>query len=217
MDADVDKVSDALVKLGYSHGGYLCDITPRTPLPKTPIIAPATTVQFITTSNTTFHPSPTSTAPPVGAHFADLIAPDHAVVITQDKYTSNALVGGLVVARMRELGAPLVVVDGRVRDVPELKLPAYARGTSTIGAGAGSKIVGVGGDVVVAGGEKGEGVRVCEGDWVFADEQGVVAFPRAVLGKVIELVRGVVQADREVLRDVLCGRGLAEAFREHRG
>ncbi|CUS15343.1 unnamed protein product [Tuber aestivum] len=184
---------------------------------RTPIIAPATTVQFTTTSNTTFRPSPTSTTPPAGAHFADLIAPDHAVVITQDTYTSNALVGGLVVARMRELGAPLVVVDGRVRDVPELKLPTYARGTSTVGAGAGSRVVGVGGEVIVARGEGGEGVRACQGDLVFGDEQGVVVFPRAVLERVVELARGVVLADREVLGDVLCGKGLAEAFREHRG
>jgi len=155
--------------------------------------------------------------PPAGAHFADLIAPGHAVVITQEKYTSNALVGGLVAARMRKLGAPLVVVDGRVRDVPELKLPAYARGTSTVGAGAGSKVVGVGGEVVVAGGEEGEGVRVSEGDWVFADEQGVVVIPRAELEEVVGLVRGIALADQKVMRDVLHGGGLAEAFREHRG
>ncbi|KAG0634574.1 ribonuclease E inhibitor RraA/Dimethylmenaquinone methyltransferase [Tuber brumale] len=185
-------------------------------LRRIPIIAPATTVQFTTKSNTTFRPSPTSTAPPAGAHFADLIAPDHAVVITQERYTFNALVGGLVVARMRELGAPLVVVDGRVRDVPELRLPVYARGTSTVGAGAGSKVVGVGGEVVV-GGEEGEGVRVCEGDWVFADGQGVVVFPKTVLERVAGLVMGVALADQEVLEDVLCGRGLAEAFRERRG
>ena len=138
-------------------------------------------------------------------------------MITQEKYTSNALVGGLVAARMRELGAPLVVVDGRVRDVPELKLPVYARGTSTVGAGAGSKVVGVGGEVVVVGGEEGEGVRVCEGDWVFADEQGVVVFPRAMLEGVVGLVRGIVLADRKAMMDVLCGRELAEAFRKHRG
>jgi len=155
----------------------------------------------------------------VETHFADLIAPGHAVVITQEKYTSNALVGGLVAARMRKLGAPLVVVDGRVRDVPELKLPVYARGTSTVGAGAGSKVVGVGGEVVVGGGggEGGGGVKVCEDDWVFADEQGVVVFPRAVLEGVVGLVRGIALADRKVMMDVLCGRGLAEAFKEHRG
>ncbi|RPB02580.1 RraA-like protein [Choiromyces venosus 120613-1] len=210
-------VSDALVKLGYSHGGFLCDITPRTSLPERPIIAPATTVQFATKSNTTFQPSPTSTAPLPGAHFADLIAPGHAVVITQEKYTSNALVGGIVAARMRHLDAPVVVVDGRVRDVPELKLPVYARGTSTVGAGAGSKVVGVGGKVVVGGEvEAEEGVRVCQGDWVFGDRQGVVVFPKGLLEKVVGLVRGVVEADQRVLEDVLSGSELAEAFREHR-
>lgn len=103
-----------------------------------------------------------------------------------------------------------------MRDVPELKLPVYARGTSTVAAGAGSTVVGVGGEVVVAGGEEGEGVRVCEGDWVFADAQGVVVFPRAVLEGVVQHVRWIKVEDQKVMRDVLRGGGLAEAIREHR-
>ena len=153
--------------------------------------------------------------PPAGTPFADLIAPGHAVVITQEKYTSSAIMGGLGAARICKLGAPLAVVDGRVRDVPELKLPVYARGTSTVGTGAGNEVVGVGGEVVVVSGEEGEGVRVCEGDWVFADEQGVVVFPRAELERVVGLVGEVVMNGRNLMMDVLRGRGLAEAVREH--
>lgn len=182
---------------------------PRTPLPAHPIIAPAFTVQFAIKGTVD------STLPP-HTHFADLISPNHAVVVSQDNYMGNALVGGLIVARMQALGVPVVVVNGRVRDIPEFQVPVYSRGTSTLAAGAYSTAVAVGTPVRI--GFRGEeGRLVYPGDIVFADSQGVVIIPKSRLREVVGWVKVITGADEKVMADVKAGRKLYEALKEHRG
>ncbi|KAI9765609.1 MAG: hypothetical protein M1840_007298 [Geoglossum simile] len=117
--------------------------------------------------------------------------------------------------RMKVLGAKGVVVDGRVRDLEELRgvgLSIYARGTSTVGAGAASVphlvnvAIGVG------------GVNVVPGDIIFADPvEGVVCIPKDKLDDVLRVLPSITAADERVLEAVKAGMEVQEAFRKFRG
>ena len=130
----------------------MCSPEPNTdPLPT--IIAPAHTVLFISKSSS----SPNTANIPSTSHYADLTpSTSSIVVISQPAGQRNAVLGGLVAARIKKLGAAGVVVDGRIRDLQEIRVglegfPVFSKGTSTVGAGAESKAVQVGGEIEIEG------------------------------------------------------------------
>ncbi|KAK6538036.1 hypothetical protein TWF694_010929 [Orbilia ellipsospora] len=222
-------ISDALLKLKVPGAGFLADIGLHSPALSTlplrsifttdggrsthrdtkPTIAPAHTVLFLPKT------SPVPSALPPSTHFADLTPPNTITVISQPPNQRNAVLGGLVAARIKKLNGLGIVVDGRIRDVSELwglSLKVWAKGTSTVGAGGESKCVSVGEDIEV------EGVKVSEGDIIFADPiDGVVSIPKDKLDAVIELLPKITRADQKVRSDVMHeGSGLQEAFDKHR-
>ncbi|EGX50956.1 hypothetical protein AOL_s00054g692 [Orbilia oligospora ATCC 24927] len=208
-------ISDALLKLKVPGAGFLADIceevalhTPSKPL-QTPIISPAHTVLFVPKS------SPTPSLLPPSSHFADLTPPSTITLISQPPNQRNAVLGGLVAARIQKLGSLAIIVDGRIRDITELKnlgVDVWAKGTSTVGAGGESKCVAVGVEIEV------EGVKVVPGDIIFADPvNGVVSIPQDKLDAVLELLPKITGADDKVRIDVLQNNsGLQEAFKKHR-
>lgn len=58
---------------------------------------------------------------PSGTHWADWAQPGSVVVIDQPAGQSCAVLGGIMAARMKVLGVKGVVVNGRVRDLAELR------------------------------------------------------------------------------------------------
>ncbi|KAK6509196.1 hypothetical protein TWF481_003957 [Arthrobotrys musiformis] len=199
-------ISDALLKLKVPGAGFLADISLKTPYKDEKIIiAPAHTVLFAPKS------SPT---PPLPAHFADLTPPHTITILSQPPNQRNAVLGGLVAARIQKLGSLAIIVDGRIRDISELRnlgVDVWAKGTSTVGAGGESKCVSVGEAIEV------EGVTIHPGDIIFADPvNGVVAIPQDKLDAVLELLPKITAADDKVRVDVLNGSGLQDAFKKHR-
>ncbi|KAF2003714.1 RraA-like protein, partial [Amniculicola lignicola CBS 123094] len=223
-------VADALLKLKVPGAGFLVDISPiptqsnlTSPL-LSKIIAPASTVLMIPKASPSF-PTPQkgnkedyvpSNIEP-GVPYADLIPPDSIVLISQPPRQACAVMGGIMAARMKHLGAKAVVVDGRVRDLATLAqlsdaVPVWSKGTSIIGAGAESKFHAIGVPVQI-----GE-VVVEEGDIVMVDlvERGVVVVPRGRVEEVLGLLPGLVGADERVMGDVEAGVSVREAFARHR-
>ncbi|KAF2690210.1 hypothetical protein K458DRAFT_439273 [Lentithecium fluviatile CBS 122367] len=133
--------------------------------------------------------------------YADHTERDTIVIISQPAGQSCAVVGGIMAARMKQLGAQGVVVDGRVRDLvalAETGLPIWAKGTSIIGAGAETKFHAMNWPVRI-------GETVVEpGDIIMIDptENGVVAIPKRKLDEVLALLPALVGADEKVIRDV---------------
>ncbi|RAH57309.1 DlpA domain protein [Aspergillus piperis CBS 112811] len=219
-------VSDALLKLQPvppntpPRAGYIADLTPYYPPTQDPssttppkLIAPASTLQFIPKST----PTPaTSKAIPPSTHWSDLTTPSTILVISQPGDQHCAVVGGIMALRMKVRGVLGVVVDGRVRDRAELKasgLGIWARGGSTVGSGAEAKAGEMGGEVCVS------GVVVKEGDIIFCDyeEGGVVAIPREMLDRVLEVMPKLVGMDDKVKEAVEGGMSVFEAFGRFRG
>jgi len=89
---------------------------------------------------------------PDGTPYADLTVPGSIVVISQPRDQVCAVVGGIMSARMAKLGAAAVLVDGRVRDLAELRtmgIPIWSRATSTIATSGQAKAWAVGLPVTV--------------------------------------------------------------------
>ncbi|KAI9751100.1 MAG: hypothetical protein M1835_001266 [Candelina submexicana] len=219
-------VSDALVKLGYIHGGFLADIFPRAPYvelypevaQEQKVIAPASTVLFVPKEyEPLMDDSATETAQsniPVGSHYADLTEKGTIVVISQPEGQKCAVLGGIMARRMKVLGAKGVVVDGRVRDLAELRcidLPVWSRRTSTVGAAAEAEPYAI--NVAVKVGD----VVVEPGDVIFAHAfEGIVSIPFKELDGVLTLLPKLAAADYKVKIDVRDGSTVKEAFAKHR-
>lgn len=124
-------------------------------------------------------------------------------------------------------GALGVVISGRCRDLAEHRganFPVFARGHSTLGQSPFTRPSAVNVPVVIAP----EGVtpgtegafpplEVKPGDWMLADEDGVVCVPRDLVAKAVELAQKGRDVDAKCLEDIRAGVGVQEAFKRHRG
>lgn len=227
-------VSDALLKLekvpagSIPRAGYLADIVPFAPHTdryneqQQKVIAPASTFKFISKCE---HPEarpdlelalsdPEHHGFPTGKHWVDHCEPGTIAVVDQAPGQRCAVLGGVMAARMKQLGVKGVVVNGRVRDLAELrgsKLPVWARFTSTVGTGAEAK-PGVRNVPVSIG-----GVIVSPGDVIFCDPvEGVVAIPKNLLDAVLELMPKLATMDDKVKEAVTKGMSVHEAFQKFR-
>lgn len=186
------------------------------------VLAPASTFLMVPKATKSFpNPAPLSqdTPPsnlPDARPWSDWVEKDTIVIISQPAGQACAVVGGIMAARAKYLGARGLVVDGRVRDITalnETQVPIWSRGTSIIGAGAETKFharnvpVKIGHTTVEA------------GDIVMIDpfENGVVAVPQGKVDELLELLPKLVAADEKVVEDVEKGVSVQEAFKKHRG
>ena len=186
------------------------------------ILAPASTFLMVSKATKSF-PRPVSmpdntpaTNIPDSRPFADYTESGTIIVISQPPGQACAVVGGIMAARMKYLGAEGLVVDGRVRDIValnETQLPIWSKATSIIGAGAETKFHARNVPITV-------GETVVEpGDIVMIDpfENGVVAVPQGKVEELLELLPKLVGADEKVIADVEQGVSVQEAFAKHRG
>ncbi|WYZ37893.1 hypothetical protein EsH8_II_001399 [Colletotrichum jinshuiense] len=207
-------ISDALVKLKVPGAGFLPDLQllGQSNAAGAPItIAPASTILFARKGETLDSPPANI---PKDTHWADITQPGTVVIIRQPDGQKNAVCGGIMAVRMKVRQAKAVVVVGRARDLGELTstgLPIWARGLSTVGAGAESTPWAVQVPLDV------DGTVINPGDLVFADPvNGVVAIPRDKIDQVLELLPKLTAADDKVKEDVLNGKSVHDAFKAHR-
>lgn len=112
----------------------------------------------------------------------DLAEPGDVVVIDAHGSSMNAVLGDLIATKAKHRGIAGFVVDGYVRDLPdllELNLPIFGRGTTPIGPlhrGPGEI------NFPICCG----GVVVHPGDLVVADGAGVVVIPREIAGDLLQ-------------------------------
>lgn len=120
--------------------------------------------------------------------------------------------GELLSTAARARNAAGVVMDGMTRDVRAIramKFPVFAGGIGPLDAKGRGKVMALDVPVEVA------GARVCPGDLVFGDADGVVVVPRAVEDQVVAAALAKV-AGESATRDALArGEKLADVFRRH--
>jgi len=105
-----------------------------------------------------------------------------------------------------------VIIDGGARDyneITELNFPVFCKGLSpydSLGRMDGKER-----DIPVECG----GVRVCPGDLVFGDVDGIVVVPQGIADEVIEKAWQKVQAESTVREELRSGAGVAETFKKY--
>jgi regulator of RNase E activity RraA len=122
-----------------------------------------------------------------------------------------------------------VVISGRCRDVPQFRskqFPVFARATSTLGQNTFTSPSQVNIPLLItppgqahATTEQNEefpSVEVQPGDWIVADESGVVCVPHELESKVVELAEEEKRIDELRMLDIEAGLTLGRALETHR-
>jgi len=140
-----------------------------------PILGPACTVKVYPGDNLMVHKS------------LDVAESGDVVVVDTSASPLTAVLGDLISTKARHRGIAGFVVDGLVRDLPEIRelgdFPVFARGTTPIGPlhrGPGEI------NFPISAG----GIVVNPGDVVVGDLNGVVVVPRELLGELIRRLEG---------------------------
>lgn len=129
------------------------------------------------------------------------------LVIHRNGDDRRASFGGLLALAVHNRGIAGVILDGPVTDLAELvelRLPIFAKGVAALT----TRRLNAGGAVgvpVTCG-----GVRVETGDYVLADEDGVLVIPRANLEDVIERGEAAARRAAQTREYLLAGKTLDE-------
>jgi len=132
--------------------------------------------------------------------------PGDVLVCGTDSFTDTSLLGDLLLAMAKNKGVAGIVADGMARDLDgilEVGLPLFCQGinpNSPTRSGPGT----IGEPTMVG------GVRVCSGDIVVADRDGVVIVPQGSAQDVIEKLSAVRAAEARVTKEVEEGRTLPD-------
>lgn len=150
--------------------GQAMDIGIKSLLPQTPqIMGPAFTVKCTNRSNTYLHD-------------AIYRAPKGSIIVVETDANNYAVAGGNVCAVAQQNGIAGFVIDGVIRDVGELKslsFPVFARGVFPKPGGKSND--GTSQVEITCG-----GVTVNTGDWIVADEEGIVVIPKAEIEETLK-------------------------------
>lgn len=231
-------VADALVKYGVSHGGYFPNLVQYSKAPtggnksfSAAVVGRAYTVLYAPLDDP---------RPAVKGGYIDS-APEGSIVViatTPDVQTgglapytriSNAMYGGLMSTRARYLGCKGSVIFGKIRDVAEhnaLEYPVFAYGLGTTAPTKVVKVVGVNVPIEIQVASQLSKpidpveVRVINpGDYISADENGVVAIPASdpeFVDKVVAAIPPRVRADELVAEDIKNGIPAGQAQKSRR-
>jgi regulator of RNase E activity RraA len=134
--------------------------------------------------------------------------PGDVAVIVIENGLDVAGLGGLMATSAKVRGMAGVVIDGGIRDVAEvraLNLPSYARSvvpSSTVGRWAG-----VDSNIPV----KCAGITVNPGDYIVADEDGVVVVPKARAAEVLKRSREIDELETKMVPLIKEHKALSKA------
>ncbi|NNE92201.1 MAG: RraA family protein [Verrucomicrobiales bacterium] len=138
--------------------------------------------------------------------------PDDVLIAAAEGSTRSGIWGELLSTASRNTGCVGVIVHGAVRDIAamrEMKFPVFASGVSPYDSLHRQRVISRDEPVVVG------GVAIRTGDFVFADEDGVVIVPHEVEAKVLAAAWEKVHAENEVRDAIRDGLGATDAFEKY--
>ncbi|ETS78381.1 hypothetical protein PFICI_10443 [Pestalotiopsis fici W106-1] len=206
-------VADGLSKLGHVHGGFLEGLTMYSPQFQngpTRIVGPAMTVKFA--------PKSDQNAPKIQGNYIDQIPKGAVVFISQPAPHINACYGGLMSLRAKYLDAAGVIIDGRLRDLQEhqdIEFPVFARCVGTTAGGAvcfPSEL-----NMPVSLQSSIHEAVIKPGDFIIADQDGVVCLPAGLAEQVLDAIPAIANADAKCAEAIKEGMSVQEAFAKFRG
>lgn len=138
--------------------------------------------------------------------------PAHHVVVYQPHDSSSSHLGELSAAALKGRGCAGAVIDGGCRDVGHIvaeQFPVFCRYTTPIDAVGRWELLRYGHEVFVG------GTRVRTGDYVIADEDGIVVIPAEVRDETIARAQAVAETENLVRRAVRDGVLPIDAYEQH--
>ena len=142
----------------------------------------------------------------------DSLLPGEVAVVGTQKSVRNAPWGELLSTASRARGARGAIVDGLVRDVQkieELGFPVFASGIKPVDSMGRGCVTAY--NVPVECGE----VLVHPGDFVFADFDGVVVVPKAMVAEVMALAAEKVRRETSSREELMQGAYLRDVFQKY--
>lgn len=187
-------LSDALDRLGLD--GSLFGIVPLTDGQR--FQGRAYTVKYV----------PAGPQPGTVGDYLDEVEPGEVVVLDNDGRMDATVWGDILTAMAHTKGVAATVIDGVNRDVAkalELGYPIYSRG----------RYMRTGKDRVEVLAEKVPvsigGVKICPGDLLIGDDDGVVRVPQDFEQAVLALAAEIDEREDAILAAVLAGASITEA------
>lgn len=138
--------------------------------------------------------------------------PDDILIAAAHSSMRSGIWGELLSTASRNRGCAGVVVDGAVRDLAamrEMGFPVFAGGVSPYDSLNRQRVISRDEPVEVG------GVMIETGDFVFADEDGVVIVPKKVEDQILAAAWKKVHAENEVRDAIRDGLGAAAAFERY--
>jgi regulator of RNase E activity RraA len=196
---DCCALSDALDKLGLrgAEGGLPQRSSTRR------IAGRAVTVRLVAKAD-----APVPSGPPVhlGATAIEAAGPGSVIVIEQRTGIEAGSWGGILSLAAKLRGVEGIVADGPVRDIDEARaydLPIYSRGLTA--RTARGRIAEAATNVDVRIGES----TVAAGDYVLADNSGVVFVPAAEIGRVLDAAEDIAAREAAMAKALLGGASVS--------
>lgn len=121
--------------------------------------------------------------------------PGTVLVVAGGSASHAATIGGLMALEMQNGGIAGLVTDGLVRDsreIREMNFPVWCRGVTPIAPKKNGPAV-VGGTVSIG------GKVIRDGDWVIADDDGVVIWPQERVAELLVKAEARLRQDNERL------------------
>lgn len=142
----------------------------------------------------------------------DSLLPGEIAMVGTQRSTRNAPWGELLSTAARARGARGAIIDGLVRDVQKIEslgFPVFATGIKPVDSMGRGCVTAY--NVPVECGE----VLVHPGDFVFADYDGVVVVPKALVAEVIALASDKVRREDSSRAELMNGAYLRDVFQKY--
>lgn len=197
-------VCDALDELGYRNQAMRERLRPL--FPNDRFVGRARTISCVDVAHIPAEPYA------MEIEAVDSILVGEVVVVSTSYSGHNAPWGELLSTAARARGAKGAVVDGLVRDVrkiEELGFPVFAAGIKPVDSRGRGLVIGY--NVTIECGE----VQVLPGDLIFADYDGVVTIPSAVVEQTIELATDKVTRENQSRAELMRGAYLRDVYKKY--
>jgi regulator of RNase E activity RraA len=199
-NVEVASVADAMEQL-YGQKAYMSH--DMRPLAKTKFAGPAVTVLLKKEEH-----KEGSAASQGMLEAIDTAPPGSVYVMVLEDGLDYAGIGALMVTAMKVRGLAAAVVDGSVRDTPQIgriQFPVFSRGVAPSTTVNHYRFGGVNVPVTCA------GVRVNAGDFIVADEDGVAVVPKTHAADVLKKAQDLDQTEHQMLPFIEKFKSIKEA------
>lgn len=191
-------VSDVLDECGYPHQSLASAVKPLDPRMK--LAGPALCVAGATIGD--------GNQAAVSTYDIDKsVSPGAVVVIAANGHAVSSAVGGLMCLSFVQRKCGGLIVDGGVRDVPEileLGLPVFCRYATPLNAARRWQLTAIGAPITVPG-QAAATVTIAPGDLLIGDADGVMAVPRAIAPQVIEWAERLAAIEEAIIAGLKAG------------